>query len=52
LLREYAQDRRTPSFFDYLFMFFVIGGLMALILGGIALVFYTLNSAGKLWEVF
>ncbi len=49
LMREYAQERRQPSLFDYLFVFLVIGGLIALIIGGIAFVFYALNSAGRLW---
>jgi len=49
LLRRYAQERRRPSFTDYLFVVFVIGALVALIAGGIALIFYSLKSVGSLW---
>lgn len=49
LLRRYAQERRQPSFTDYLFVVFVIGALVALIAGGIALIFYSLKSVGGLW---
>jgi hypothetical protein len=49
LMREYAQERRQPGFGDYLFVFVIIGGLIALIAGGITLSYYALKSAGKLW---
>jgi hypothetical protein len=50
LFRRYAQERRPPSSGDYLFVLAVIGGLSALIAGGIALVFYALNAIGRnLW---
>ncbi|MCG3162056.1 MAG: hypothetical protein JMDDDDMK_03285 [Acidobacteria bacterium] len=49
LLRKHAQERRKPSFSDYLFVIVVIGALLSLIAGGIALVFYSLKAAGRLW---
>jgi hypothetical protein len=49
LLRRHAQERRRPSFTDYLFVVFVIGALVALIAGGIALIFYSIKSVGSLW---
>jgi hypothetical protein len=49
LLRRYAQERRSPSFSDYLFVIVVIGALVSLIVAGIALVFYSLKSIGRLW---
>jgi hypothetical protein len=49
LFRRYAQQRIEPSFFDYLFVIFVIGGLFAMIAGAVALVLYSLNAAGRLW---
>ncbi|MGE0126932.1 MAG: DUF4112 domain-containing protein [Blastocatellales bacterium] len=49
LLRRYAQERRRPSFSDYLFVIAVIGALVSLIAGGIALIFYSLKAAGRLW---
>jgi Mg2+/citrate symporter len=50
LFRQYAQERRKPSLSDYLFVILVIGALIALIAGGIALVFYLLNAIGRnLW---
>jgi hypothetical protein len=49
LLRRYAQERRRPSFSDYLFVIVVIGALVSLIAAGIALVFYSLKSIGRLW---
>lgn len=49
LLRRYAQERRRPGLSDYLFVFAVIGALLSLIAGGIALVYYSLRSIGKLW---
>jgi hypothetical protein len=48
LLRRYAQERRRPSLSDYLFVTVVIGALVLLIAGGIALVFYSLKAAGRL----
>jgi len=49
LMREYARERRQPGLGDYLFVFVIIGGLIALIAGGIAFTFHALKSAGKLW---
>ncbi len=49
LLRRYAQERRPPSFTDYLFVVFVIGALVALIAGGFTLIFYSIKSVGGLW---
>jgi hypothetical protein len=49
LLRTHARERRNPGFWDYLFVLGVIGALILLIGGGIALVFYSLKAAGKLW---
>ena len=49
LLREYAGERRNPGLFDYLFVFVIIGGILVLIAGGVALAFYSLKSIGKLW---
>jgi hypothetical protein len=48
LLREYASENRRPGFFDYLFVIAVIGGLIAMVIGGVTLVIYFLRSAGKL----
>jgi hypothetical protein len=49
LLRRYAQDRRRPSLSDYLFVTTVIGALVLLIAGGVALIFYSLKAVGRLW---
>jgi len=49
LLRRHAKERRKPGFSDYLFVTGVIAALVSLIVGGAALVFYTLKSIGKLW---
>ncbi len=49
LLRRYAQERRRPSFSDYLFVTVVIGAIVSLIAAAIALVFYSLKSIGRLW---
>jgi hypothetical protein len=49
LLRRYAQERRRPSLSDYLFVTAVIGALLMLIAGGVALIFYSLKAAGRLW---
>jgi hypothetical protein len=49
LLRRYAQKRRRPGLSDYLFVTVVIGALVSLIAGGIALIFYLLQAAGRLW---
>jgi hypothetical protein len=49
LLRRYAQDRRRPSLSDYLFVTAVIGALVLLIAGGVALIFYSLKAVGRLW---
>jgi Domain of unknown function (DUF4112) len=48
LLRRYAQERRRPSLSDYLFVTVVIGALVLLIAGGIALIFYSLRAVGRL----
>jgi Domain of unknown function (DUF4112) len=48
LLRRYAQERRRPSLSDYLFVTVVIGALVLLIAGGIALIFYSLKAVGRL----
>jgi len=49
LLRRYAQDRRRPSLSDYLFVTAVIGALVLLIAGGVALIFYSIKAVGRLW---
>jgi hypothetical protein len=49
LLRRYAQDRRRPSLSDYLFVTAVIGALVLLIASGVALIFYSLKTVGRLW---
>jgi hypothetical protein len=49
LLRRYAQERRRPSLSDYLFVTAVIGALVLLIAGGIALIFYSFKAVGRLW---
>ncbi len=49
LLRRHAQERHRPGFSDYLFVIFVIGALLSLIAGGIALTFFSLRSIGRLW---
>ncbi len=49
LLRKYARERRRPSLTDYVFVIIVIGALLALIAGGLALIFFSLNAAGRLW---
>ncbi len=49
LLRRYARERRQPGFSDYLFVGGIISGLILMVVGGIAFVFYALKSAGKLW---
>ena len=49
LLRRYAQDRRRPSLSDYLFVTAVIGALVLLIAGGVALIFYSLKTVGRVW---
>ena len=49
LLRRYAQVRRRPSLSDYLFVTAVIGALVLLIAGGVALIFYSLKAVGRLW---
>lgn len=49
LLRRYAQDRRQPSLSDYLFVTAVIGALVLLIAGGVALIFYSFKAVGRLW---
>jgi hypothetical protein len=49
LLRRYAQDRRRPSLSDYLFVTAVIGALVLLIAGGVALIFYSLKAVGRVW---
>ena len=49
LLRRHAQKRGRPGLSDYLFVTVVIGALVSLIAGGIALIFYSLNAAGRLW---
>lgn len=49
LLRKHARGRRRPRVSDYLFVTVVIGALISLIAGVIALVFYFLGYAGRLW---
>ena len=49
LLRRYAKERRRPSVSDYLFVAAVIGALVSMIAGGMALIFYSLSAAGRLW---
>jgi Domain of unknown function (DUF4112) len=49
LLRRHAQDRRRPSLSDYLFVTAVIGALVLLMAGVVALIFYSLKAAGRLW---
>src|SRR5262244_3487533 len=49
LLRRYARERRRPSLSDYLFVAAVIGSLVLLIAGGVALIFYSLKAVGRLW---
>jgi preprotein translocase subunit Sss1 len=48
LLRRYARERRRPTLSDYLFVCGVIAGLVLIVIGGIAFVFYSLSAAGKL----
>jgi hypothetical protein len=49
LLRKYARERRRPSLSDYLFVAAVIGALVLLIAGGVALILYSLKAIGGLW---
>jgi hypothetical protein len=49
LFRQYARGRRRPSPSDYLFVIFVIGALIALIVGGLALLFYSLKTLSHWW---
>jgi hypothetical protein len=49
LLREYARERRQPGAGDYLFVALVIGALLALLVGVIALGFYGLKMLASLW---
>src|SRR5262245_34680210 len=49
LLRRYARERRRPNLSDYLFVTAVIGALVLLIAGGVALIFYSLKAVGGLW---
>lgn len=49
LLREYARQRRQPGAGDYLFVALVIGALLALLVGIIALGFYGLKMLASLW---
>src|SRR5215471_1717788 len=49
LLRRYARERRRPSLSDYLFVTAVIGALVLLMVGGVALIFYSLRAVGRLW---
>lgn len=49
LLREYARERRQPSAGDYLFVVLVIGALLALLVGVIALGFYGLKTLSSWW---
>src|SRR5262247_3397426 len=48
LLRRYAQKPGRPSLSDYLFVTVVIGALVLLVAGGVALVFYSLKAVGRL----
>jgi hypothetical protein len=43
LFRKYARERRRPSPSDYLFVIFVISGLIGLFVGGVALVLYSIK---------
>lgn len=49
LLRRYAGARTQPGLSDYLFVFVIIGALLAMVAGGILFVFYALRAAGRLW---
>src|SRR5262245_1353908 len=49
LLRRLAQALRRSSLSDYLFVIAVIGALVLLIAAVVALVFYSLKAAGRLW---
>src|SRR5262247_3763557 len=49
LLRRYAQERRRPGVSDYLFVTAVIGALVSLIAGGVALIFFSIKAIGNLW---
>jgi len=49
LLRRYAQERGRPSASDYLFVTAVIGALVLLMAGGVALALYSLKAVGRLW---
>ncbi|MFN0085722.1 MAG: DUF4112 domain-containing protein [Blastocatellia bacterium] len=49
LLRRYAREHARPGILDYLFVFGVVGVLIAMVAGGILLVFYSLRAAGRLW---
>src|SRR6266536_5789031 len=49
LLRRYARERRRPSLSDYLFVTAVIGSLVLMIAGGVALILYSLKAVGRLW---
>ena len=48
ILRAYYARRRRPSLSDYLFVTAVIGALVLLVAGGVALVFYSLKAVGRL----
>jgi hypothetical protein len=50
LLRRYAQERRRLNLTDYLFVVLVIGALVALIGGGIALSIYLFKAVGTSWR--
>jgi len=49
LLRRYAQKPGRPSLSDYLFVTVVIGALLSLMVGGVALIYFSLRAAGRLW---
>lgn len=50
LLRKHARTQGRPGIGDYLFVCGVIGALVLLIVGGIALVFYSLKAAERLLQ--
>ncbi|MCI0335942.1 MAG: DUF4112 domain-containing protein [Acidobacteria bacterium] len=49
LLRRYARERRKPGLSEYFFVGGVIAALVLLIVGGVALVLYSLKTVGNLW---
>lgn len=49
LLREYARERQPPGAGDYLFVILVIGALLGLLVGTIALGVYVLKNLTQGW---